>query len=130
MKFFFVLLFVVVLVVVSMYVVVDIVFGSDVQVLCVIVYVIGVGGLLCGLSEYFVSLLFYNYLKDNDFQCKVGDDECMLNCIGVIYLCNEQVSVYDDFDLVMLIVVVCVEFDYGQKYLVIIVVQCKNVCCK
>ncbi|EKS9800229.1 MULTISPECIES: hypothetical protein [Burkholderia] len=104
--------------------------GSDAQASCAIAYVTGVGGSPRGLSEYLASPSPYNYVKDNDLQCKVGDDGRTSNCTGVTYLRNEQVSVYDDSDPATLTVVARVELDHGQKYPVIIVVQRKDARCK
>ena len=130
MKPFLVSSLVAVLAAVSTHAAADTASGSDAQASCAIAYVTGVGGSPRGLSEYLASPSPYNYLKDNELQCKVGDDGRTSNCTGVTYLRNEQVSVYDDSDPATLTVVARVELDHGQKYPVIIVVQRKDARCK
>lgn len=96
---------------------------------CAIAYVKGVGGSPRSLREYLASSTPYNYLKDNEIQCKVSDDGRASNCTGVTYIRNEQVSVYDDSDPTTLTVVAPVELDHGEKYPVILVVQRKDARC-
>ncbi|AXK64815.1 hypothetical protein [Burkholderia sp. IDO3] len=96
---------------------------------CAIAYVKGVGGSPRSLREYLASPTPYNYLKDNEIQCKVSDDGRASNCTGVTYIRNEQVSVYDDSDPATLTVVAPVELDHGEKYPVILVVQRKDARC-
>jgi len=97
---------------------------------CAIASVTGVGGAPGSLREYLASPTPYNYLKENELQCKVSDDGRASNCTGVTYLRNERVSVYDDSDPTMLTVVAPVELDHGRTYPVIIDVQRKNARCK
>ncbi|AJY12020.1 hypothetical protein K6W16_04855 [Burkholderia dolosa] len=97
---------------------------------CAIAYVKGVGGSPRSLREYLASPTPYNYLKDNELQCKVSDDGRASNCTGVTYIRNEQVSVYDDSDPTTLTVVAPVELDHGRSYPVILVVQRKDARCK
>ncbi|MGS0894977.1 hypothetical protein ACVBGC_20960 [Burkholderia stagnalis] len=105
--------------------------GSDASTpSCAIAYVTGVGGAPRSLREYLASPTPYNYLKDNELQCKVSDDGRASNCTGVTYIRNEQVSVYDDSDPTMLTVVAPVELEHGQNYPVIIEVQRKDARCK
>jgi len=104
--------------------------GTDAQTpSCAIAYVKGVGGSPRGLREYLASPMPYNYLKENELQCKVSDDGRASNCTGVTYIRNEQVSVYDDSDPATLTVVAPVELEHGQKYPVILVVQRKDARC-
>jgi hypothetical protein len=104
--------------------------GTDAQTpSCAIAYVKGVGGSPRSLREYLASPTPYNYLKENEIQCKVSDDGRASNCTGVTYIRNEQVSVYDDSDPATLTVVAPVELEHGQKYPVILVVQRKDARC-
>ncbi|KWF71604.1 hypothetical protein [Burkholderia pseudomultivorans] len=115
----------------SLHAVADTSTDSDAQASsCAIAYVTGVGGSPRGLREYLASPTPYNYLKENDLQCKVSDDGRASNCTGVTYLRNQQVSVYDDSDPATLTVVAPVELDHGRTYPVIIVVQRKDARCK
>ncbi|AOJ86130.1 hypothetical protein WS87_05330 [Burkholderia sp. MSMB0856] len=104
--------------------------GTDAQTpSCAIAYVKGVGGSPRSLREYLASPTPYNYLKENEIQCKVSDDGRASNCTGVTYIRNEQVSVYDDSDPATLTVVAPVELEHGEKYPVILVVQRKDARC-
>ncbi|HEF5154093.1 hypothetical protein [Burkholderia multivorans] len=120
-----------VLTVAATHAVADTAAGSDSQTSsCAIASVTGVGGAPGSLREYLASPTPYNYLKENELQCKVSDDGRASNCTGVTYLRNERVSVYDDSDPTMLTVVAPVELDHGRTYPVIIDVQRKDARCK
>ena len=69
------------------------------------------------------------YIKDNEIQCKVADDDSHASgCTGVTLLKDEKVSVYDDSDPTTTSIVVRVELDRGT-YPVIIVAPKNEVKC-
>ena len=68
---------------------------------CAIGYVTGVAGSAQSVRDYLATPERdrIRYLKDNDIQCKIADDDSHASgCTGVTLLKNEKVSVYDDSD--------------------------------
>jgi hypothetical protein len=99
---------------------------------CAIGYVTGVAGSPHSVREYLAtpSMDRIRYLKDNEIQCKIADDDSHAsNCTGVTLLKNEKVSVYDDSDATTTAIVVRVELDRGT-YPVIIVAPKNEVTCE
>jgi hypothetical protein len=105
--------------------------SSSAQRECAIGYVTGVAGSPQGVREYMATpdRDKIRYLKDNDIQCKIADDDSHAsNCTGVTLLKNEKVSVYDDSDPTTTAVVVRIDLDRGT-YPVIIVAPKNEVTC-
>jgi hypothetical protein len=99
---------------------------------CAIGYVTGVAGSVHSVREYLATPARdqIRYLKDNEIQCKIADDDSHAsNCTGVTLLKNEKVSVYDDSDAATTAIVVRVELDRGT-YPVIIVAPKGEVTCE
>ncbi|WP_028231119.1 hypothetical protein [Paraburkholderia mimosarum] len=98
---------------------------------CAIGYVTGVAGSAQSVRDYLATpdRDKIRYLKENDIQCKVADDDSHASgCTGVTLLKNEKVSVYDDSDPATTAIVVRVELDRGT-YPVIIVAPRNEVKC-
>lgn len=98
---------------------------------CAIGYVTGVAGSAQSVRDYLATpdRDRIRYLKDNEIQCKVADDDSHASgCTGVTLLKNEKVSVYDDSDPATTAIVVRVELDRGT-YPVIIVAPSNEVKC-
>jgi len=98
---------------------------------CAIGYVTGVAGSAQSVRDYLATpdRDKIRYLKENDIQCKVADDDSHASgCTGVTLLKNEKVSVYDDSDPATIAIVVRVELDRGT-YPVIIVAPKNEVKC-
>ena len=98
---------------------------------CAIGYVTGVAGSAQSVRDYLATpdRDKIRYLKENDIQCKVADDDSHASgCTGVTLLKNEKVSVYDDSDPATTAIVVRVELDRGT-YPVIIVAPKNEVKC-
>lgn len=96
---------------------------------CAIGYVTGVGGSAESFREYQSSDNKYRYLADNPINCQVSLEGRASNCVGVVSLRNERVSVYDDSGDTTMSVVTRVELDHGT-YPVIIVVRKQDVRCE
>lgn len=96
---------------------------------CAIGYVTGVGGSAQSFREYQSSDSKYRYLADNPIQCQVSEEGRASNCVGVVSLRNERVSVYDDSGDTTMSVVTRVELEHGT-YPVIIVVRKQDVRCE
>ncbi|TDG24272.1 hypothetical protein EYW47_10980 [Paraburkholderia silviterrae] len=96
---------------------------------CAIGYVTGVGGSAQSFREYQSSDNKYRYLADNPIQCQVSEEGRASNCVGVVSLRNERVSVYDDSGDTTMSVVTRVELEHGT-YPVIIVVRKQDVRCE
>jgi hypothetical protein len=96
---------------------------------CAIGYVSGIGGAPRSLREYEASDSKYRYLSENPLQCKISDEGRTSDCVGVVSLRNERVSVYDDSGDTLMSVVARVELDQGT-YPVIIVVRKQDVKCE
>jgi len=96
---------------------------------CAIGYVTGVGGSAQSFSEYQSSDNKYRYLADNPIQCQVSLEGRASNCVGVVSLRNERVSVYDDSGDTTMSVVTRVELEHGT-YPVIIVMRKQDVRCE
>ncbi|WP_028204423.1 hypothetical protein [Paraburkholderia nodosa] len=98
---------------------------------CAIGYVTGVAGSAPSVRDYLATPERdrIRYLKDNEIQCKIADDDSHASgCTGVTLLKNEKVSVYDDSDPATTAIVVRVELDRGT-YPVIIVAPKNEVKC-
>ncbi|SDB92228.1 hypothetical protein [Paraburkholderia lycopersici] len=98
---------------------------------CAIGYVTGVAGSPSSVREYLATPERdrIRYLKDNEIQCKIADDDSHASgCTGVTLLKDEKVSVYDDSDAATTSIVVRVELDRGT-YPVIIVAPKNEVTC-
>ncbi|MEX3980063.1 hypothetical protein AB4Y45_13925 [Paraburkholderia sp. EG287A] len=98
---------------------------------CAIGYVTGVAGSAQSVRDYLATpdRDRIRYLKDNEIQCKIADDDSHASgCTGVTLLKNEKVSVYDDSDPATTAIVVRVELDRGT-YPVIIVAPKDEVKC-
>src|SRR6516164_9101028 len=66
---------------------------------CAIGYVTGVAGSVQSVRDYLATpdRDRIRYIKDNEIQCKVADDDSHASgCTGVTLLKDEKVSVYDD----------------------------------
>lgn len=96
---------------------------------CSIGRVSGVGGAARSFREYLASSNQYRYLSDHPLDCQVSDDGRTSNCVGVVNLRNDRVSVYDDSGDATISVVARVELDRGT-YPVIIVVRRQDVRCE
>ena len=104
---------------------------SNAKRVCAIGYVTGVAGSAQSVRDYLATpdRDKIRYLKENDIQCKVADDDSHASgCTGVTLLKNEKVSVYDDSDPATTAIVVRVELDRGT-YPVIIVAPKNEVKC-
>jgi hypothetical protein len=98
---------------------------------CAIGYVTGVAGSVQSVRDYLATpdRDRIRYIKDNEIQCKVADDDSHASgCTGVTLLKDEKVSVYDDSDPTTTSIVVRVELDRGT-YPVIIVAPKNEVKC-
>jgi hypothetical protein len=96
---------------------------------CAIGYVTGIGGSAQSFREYLASANPYRYLAENPIQCQVSLEGRASDCVGVVSLRNERVSVYDDSDPTTMSVVARVELDRGT-YPVIINVRKQDVKCE